>query len=74
MEEATALAAPLTPPSPSPPGPGADRLYPTLTPEQLARFAPHGRLRHVERGEVLLQAGEPAARLFIVVAGRVDGR
>src|SRR5437667_4319921 len=67
------LAAPLTLPSPSPPGPGADRLYPTLTPEQLARIAPHGRLRHVERGEVLLQAGEPAARLFIVVAGRIDG-
>jgi thioredoxin reductase (NADPH) len=67
------LAAPLTPPSPSPPGPGADRLYPTLTPEQLARIAPHGRLRHVERGEVLLQAGNPAARLFIVVAGRIDG-
>src|SRR2546422_391563 len=54
------------------PGPRAERLYPTLTPAQLARITVHGRARHVERGEVLVQAGEQTARLFVVVAGRLD--
>src|SRR2546426_4118616 len=53
------------------PGPRAERLYPTLTPAQLARITAHGRRRHVERGEVLVQAGEQTARLFVVVAGRL---
>src|SRR2546428_13047797 len=52
------------------PGQRAERLYPTLTPAQLARITVHGRARHVERGEVLVQAGEQTARLFVVVAGR----
>src|SRR2546425_11965669 len=55
------------------PGQRAERLYPTLTPAQLARITVHGRARHVERGEVLVQAGEQTARLFVVVAGRVGG-
>src|SRR2546426_10878453 len=54
------------------PGQRAERLYPTLTPAQLARITVHGRARHVERGEVLVQAGEQTARLFVVVAGRAD--
>jgi len=54
------------------PGQRAERLYPTLTPAQLARITVHGRARHVERGEVLVQAGEQTARLFVVVAGRLD--
>ena len=60
------------PPAPPPSGQRDERLYPTLTPAQLARIAPHGRRRHVEPGEVLVQAGESAARLFVVVAGRID--
>src|SRR2546428_4780126 len=55
------------------PGQRAERLYPTLTPAQLARITVHGRARHVERGEVLVQAGEQTARLFVVVAGRPPG-
>src|SRR2546425_13123410 len=55
------------------PGQRAERLYPTLTPAQLARITVHGRARHVERGEVLVQAGEQTARLFVVVAGRAGG-
>src|SRR3989442_1429861 len=54
------------------PGQRAERLYPTLTAAQLARITAHGRPRHVERGEVLVQAGEQTARLFVVVAGRLD--
>src|SRR5947199_10250717 len=49
-----------------------DRLYPTLTPGQVARIAPHGRRRQVAQGEVLVHAGESAARIFVVLAGRID--
>src|SRR2546422_6078336 len=54
------------------PGQRAERLYPTLTAAQVARITARGRRRHVERGEVLVQAGEQTARLFVVVAGRAD--
>ncbi len=53
-------------------GKRAEYLYPTLTPAQLARIAPHGRRRQVARGEVLVQPGEQTTRLFIVESGRID--
>src|SRR2546422_3154903 len=58
----TALTAP-------PSGQRAEHIYPTLTPAQLARIAAHGRRRQVERGEVLVEAGEQTARFFVVAAG-----
>ena len=64
----TLVAPPLSASS----GKRAEQIYPTLTPAQLARITAHGRPRHVERGEVLVQAGEQTARLFVVVAGRID--
>jgi len=66
---------PPPPPGPPPPpssGPRAEHIYPTLTPAQLGRIAAHGRRGRVEAGEVLVQAGEQTARLFVVVAGRID--
>src|SRR5213592_1983556 len=68
---AATTASPATN-SPPPPGARPDRLYPTLTPAQLARIAPHGRPRQVAQGEVLVHAGESAARIFVVLAGRID--
>ena len=50
-----------------------DHIYPTLTVAQLARIATHGRRRRVEADEVLVHAGEPVARLFVVVEGQIDG-
>src|SRR6266536_411805 len=49
-----------------------EQHYPTLTAAQIARIAAHGRRRRVATGEVLVQAGEQTARLFVVVAGRID--
>src|SRR5438128_5506295 len=69
------LVAPPAPPAPPSPSSSSDRtkhIYPTLTPAQLARIAAHGRRRHVAQGEVLVQAGESASRVFIVVSGRID--
>jgi thioredoxin reductase (NADPH) len=48
------------------------RVYPTLTPPQLARVAAHGRKRLVTEGEVLVQPGEKAARVFVVLTGRIE--
>src|SRR5207247_1945650 len=69
LRNALTLPAPPAPPS----RPRADRLYPTLTPGQPERVAGHGRRRQVAQGEVLQSAGEPAARCFVVVAGRIEG-
>ncbi len=62
----------VAPPSPPSSVKRAERLYPTLTPAQFARIAPHGRRRHVAAGEVLAEAGQQVARLFIVVTGQID--
>ena len=53
-------------------GPHAPEMRPTLTAAQIARVAAHGRLRKVQRGEVLVEAGEPATRFFVVTAGQVE--
>src|SRR5690349_11059220 len=63
------------PPATSPPPYSerrAEQMYPALSPAQLARLAPLGRRRQVASGEILVQAGESAARLFVVIAGRLD--
>jgi len=62
----------VAPPAPPSSGPRAERIYPTLTPAQLDRVAPHGRRRQVTLGEVLVHPGESASRIFIVVSGRID--
>jgi thioredoxin reductase (NADPH) len=66
------MTATTTAPAAPPSGQRAEHIYPTLTPAQLARIAAHGRRRQVERGEVLVEAGEQTARLFVVAAGRID--
>jgi thioredoxin reductase (NADPH) len=68
----TATTPPLTDGVSPSPASRPDRLYPTLAPAQLARIAPHGRPRQVAQGEVLVHAGESAARIFVVLAGRID--
>lgn len=49
-----------------------DEMVPALTEAQMARVAGHGRVRQVERGEVLLEAGERTARFFVVIAGQIE--
>src|SRR2546421_185548 len=68
----SATTPPLTDGLSPPPASRPDRLYPTVTPAQLARIAPHGRPRQVAQGEVLVHVGETAARIFVVLAGRID--
>jgi thioredoxin reductase (NADPH) len=50
----------------------ADHVFPTLTPAQVARVAAHGRVRRVEAGVVLVEAGEQTARFFVVTEGLIE--
>ncbi len=61
-----------TPPVPLTLASRADQVFPTLTPEQIARVAAHGHVRRVERGEVLLEPGDQNPRGFVVTAGHIE--
>ncbi|MGB7292564.1 MAG: FAD-dependent oxidoreductase [Thermodesulfobacteriota bacterium] len=49
-----------------------NEMFPTLTSAQIARIAAHGHLRRVQRGEVLVEAGEQAARFYVVTSGQIE--
>ncbi len=49
-----------------------DRVFPTLTPAQIARIAPHGRRRAIAPGEVLVEVGQRPVPFFVVLSGEVQ--
>jgi thioredoxin reductase (NADPH) len=49
-----------------------DRVFPTLTPEQLSTMAAHGRRRSTLRGDVLVEVGDKAVPVFVVVSGELQ--
>jgi len=51
---------------------GVERMFPTLTPAQIKRIAAHGKLRSIQAGEVLIEAGAHVVPFFVVTAGRVE--
>src|SRR5688500_12466730 len=57
---------------PARPVPNPAQTFPQLTPEQIARIAAHGRLRAVERGEVLVEEGMPAPNFFVIRKGAIE--
>jgi thioredoxin reductase (NADPH) len=48
-----------------------DATFPTLTPAQLERLAAVGRTRRVEAGEILIEPGESAGRIFALLSGEL---
>ncbi len=50
----------------------AEQIFPTLTQAQIRRIAAHGHIRSVQRGEVLVEQGESATPLFVVVSGELE--
>jgi thioredoxin reductase (NADPH) len=62
------VASPISSTLPTP----ADQLFPTLTSAQIARLAVHGRVRPIQRGEVLVQAGDRIVPFFVVTGGQVE--
>src|SRR6266571_2608143 len=61
-----------TPTFPLTAGARADQVFPTLTPAQVARVAAHGRVRRVDQGDVLVEAGQQTARFFVVTEGLIE--
>jgi len=49
-----------------------DQIFPTLTPAQIERITPHGHLRQVTRGEVLVEAGDQDVSFFVITKGQVQ--
>src|ERR1700693_2878887 len=58
--------------TPSRLAPDVDQTFPKLTPEQIERVAVHGRIRRVERGEILVTAGKPTPKFFVVNTGTIE--
>jgi thioredoxin reductase (NADPH) len=61
-----------TPPIVSPRATQSEQMFPTLTPEQVARIAAHGRVRLVRQGEVLVEAGDQGVPFFVVKTGQIE--
>ncbi len=49
-----------------------EQMFPTLTPQQIARIEPHGRLRAVHDDEVLVQAGDENVPFFVIKSGQIE--
>jgi thioredoxin reductase (NADPH) len=47
-------------------------VFPTLKPAQIERLAAQGRVRQVQSGEILVEAGEKAAPFFVIKTGQVE--
>jgi thioredoxin reductase (NADPH) len=52
--------------------PYSEQMFPALTPTLIARIAQHGRVRPVERGEVLVEAGDQVVPFFVIKSGQVE--
>lgn len=50
----------------------AHQAFPKLTPAQLERIRPYGRLRKVEAGEVLFEPGDSGVPVFVVLSGSLN--
>jgi len=50
----------------------AERMFPALTPAQIARVAARGRVRAVTAGEVLFESGDATTGFFVVTEGQVE--
>src|SRR5437667_11068643 len=45
-----------------------EQVFPTLTPAQIRRIAAHGHMRATQSGEVVVEPGNTAVSLFVVVS------
>ena len=49
-----------------------EQIFPTLTPVQIRRIAPHGHMRATQPGQVLIEQGDKNVPFFVVVSGEVE--
>ena len=58
--------------NPQLPDPQPDDMFPTLTTDQQSRVAAHGRLRQVEKGEMVVEANSESKKFFVVITGQLN--
>src|SRR5258708_1496217 len=59
----------------SPPASALDprtQAFPVLTTDQIDRIRPHGRVRNVERGEILFEPNDTAVPFFVLLSGSME--
>jgi thioredoxin reductase (NADPH) len=49
-----------------------EQAFPALTPSQIDRIRPFGRVRRMTVGEILFEPGDPTARFFVVLSGALE--
>jgi thioredoxin reductase (NADPH) len=49
-----------------------EKIFPKLTPVQISRIEPHGRIRSVQSGEVLIEQGDTSVPFFVVITGEIE--
>jgi thioredoxin reductase (NADPH) len=49
-----------------------EQIFPKLTPAQIRRVAARGRIRTMERGEVLYEQGDTSLPFLVVVSGEIE--
>jgi thioredoxin reductase (NADPH) len=49
-----------------------EQIFPTLTPAQISRIAPHGHTRPMQGGEVIVEQGDRNVPFFVVVSGEIE--
>ena len=49
-----------------------EQTFPTLTPDQIARLAPHGKKIAVHHGQILAEPGDRHRKLFVVLSGSIE--
>src|SRR5881409_3114821 len=52
--------------------PAEHEAFPALTPQQIARIAPHAQERDFADGESLWEAGDRNRPLFVILSGEVE--
>ena len=48
------------------------QIFPTLTPEQIARLTPYGRTISVHKGQILAEPGDRHLQMFVVLSGSIE--
>jgi thioredoxin reductase (NADPH) len=48
------------------------KIFPKLTPVQISRIEPHGRIRSIQPGEVLIEQGDTSVPFFVVKTGEIE--
>ncbi len=49
-----------------------EQAFPALTPSQIDRIRPFGRIRQTTVGEILFEPGDPTAHFFVVLSGAME--